>query len=116
MTKIYFHNVVNSEECSKSELDLFSIPPTQTAIEEGAWDTILPHPNLREGQTIRFDIPGTNSHYIDMSQTELHLKVSILNKTATSETDKFISSTDQVGVVNNILHSLFEQVQVIRVF
>ena len=36
----------NSEECAKSELDLFSVPPTQTVVEEGVWDTIQPHPNF----------------------------------------------------------------------
>ena len=45
-----------SEECTKSELDLFTIPPTQTTIEEVIWDTILPHPNFRESSTIRFVI------------------------------------------------------------
>ena len=32
-----------STECSKSELDLFYVPPTQTAIEEGVYDDIQPH-------------------------------------------------------------------------
>ena len=35
----------NSLECTKSELDLFVVPTTNTAIEEGQWDTIQPHPN-----------------------------------------------------------------------
>ena len=60
----------NSEECAKSELDLFSVPPTQTVVEEGVWDTIQPHSNFSTNSVIKFDIPGTNIHYIDLSQTE----------------------------------------------
>lgn len=90
----------NSEECAKSELDLFSVPPTQTAIEEGVWDTIQPHQYFEESPIIRFDIPGTNQNYIDLSQTELHV------------TCKFKNGDKDVLVVNNLLHSLFQQVQI----
>ena len=27
----------NSNECMKSELDLFTVPPTQTSLENGVW-------------------------------------------------------------------------------
>ena len=30
----------NIEECAKSELDLFSVPPTQTSAIESSWDCI----------------------------------------------------------------------------
>jgi hypothetical protein len=33
--------IKNSPECGKSELDLFSTPPTQVAILEGTYDDIL---------------------------------------------------------------------------
>ena len=29
--------IKDSMECAKSELDLFSVPPTNTAFEEGHW-------------------------------------------------------------------------------
>ena len=92
----------NSMECAKSELDLFSVPPTQTAIEEGVWDVIQPHPNYNTSPVIRFDIPGNNMHYIDVSATEIYCKVKI-----TTFTDN-----KRQSVVNNLLHSIFEQVQV----
>jgi len=97
-----------SEECAKSELDLFSIPPTQTSIEEGVWDNIYPQPNFQESAVLRFDIPGTNNHYLNLGETELHLKVSLRKK----GTDAPMQATDKVGVVNNLLHSIFKQVQV----
>lgn len=100
---------LESEECIKSELDLFSIPPTQTSIEDGIWDTILPHPNFRDSSTIRFDIAGTSSHYLDLSQTELHCEIKCLKADNTG-----FSATDEnpsISVVNNTLHSLFKQIK-----
>ena len=101
---------LESEECIKSELDLFSTPPTQTAIEDGIWDTILPHPNFRDSSTIRFDIPGTSANYLDLSQTELHCEIQCLtaNNAGYNATDK-----KKISVVNNLLHSLFKQIKVL---
>ena len=39
-----------SNECSKSELDLFSIPPTQTSISKGQW--IEYHPLSNQGNQV----------------------------------------------------------------
>ena len=49
----------NIEECAKSELDLFSVPPTQTSVIESSWDCIYPHPNFKNATQIRFDIAGS---------------------------------------------------------
>ena len=96
----------NIEECAKSELDLFSVPPTQTSVIESSWDCIYPHPNFKNATQIRFDIAGSNSHYLNLAETELHMKCVI------SDGTKGIGATDKISVVNNFMHSLFEQVQV----
>src|SRR5574343_27959 len=96
-----------SLECTKSELDIFSVPHTKTSVVEGSWHTIYPYPDFELGSTIRFDITGTNTHYINLAETELHLCVHVEKKDKTA-----IVATDKVGISNNILHSLFEQVQV----
>lgn len=48
----------DSVECSKMELDLFNVPPTQTSIEEGFYDSIQAHGSFAQTSTIRFDIPS----------------------------------------------------------
>ena len=96
----------NIDECAKSELDLFSVPPTQTSVIESSWDCIYPHPNFKNATQIRFDIAGSNSHYLNLAETELHMKCSITGGTGG------IGATDKISVVNNFMHSLFEQVQV----
>jgi hypothetical protein len=92
-----------SEACSKSELDIFSIPPTQVSIEEGVWDNIKPHSNFK-GNTIIFDIQGDSQNYLALSETELWVTL----KTTVAEAD----AAKLVAPVNNILHSLFSQIQI----
>ena len=53
-----------SEECSKTELDLFSVPPTQVTLEKGHWVDHLPVSSVSEGGSITFLCPGTED-YVD---------------------------------------------------
>jgi hypothetical protein len=99
--------IKNSEECGKSELDLFSIPPTQIAVEEGFYDEILPHPNFRQG-TIQFEIKADNEHYIDLSETELWMMLTLCKK----DTEEKIKDYKAFGLANNTMHSIFSQLQI----
>ena len=97
--------IKNSQPCGKSELDLFSIPPTQIAVVSGVFDDVMPLANYTN--TITFNITGDSKHYIDLSQTELWVKLS-LEKNKTIVTD-----FTNIGVVNNLMHSIFSQVQIL---
>ena len=46
-------------ECTKSELDLFSVPPTQTSIESGTWAEYHPLSSITDGAPIEFEVSGT---------------------------------------------------------
>jgi len=41
-------------ECAKSELDLFSVPPTQTSIESGLYVEYRPISSITDGAPIEF--------------------------------------------------------------
>lgn len=115
-------------ECVKTELDLFSVPPTQTSIEEGVWDIVYPNPNFMTSPVLEFDIPGTNQTYIDMTQCYLNVTVKITPKNAQAGARPYMRQKaaggyiDPMGPtfegkacvapVNNVLHSLFNQIQV----
>lgn len=78
------------------------------------WDDINAHPSFKEN-TVSFDITGDSSHYLDLSYTELWLKVRLQRKKEKSteiEDASFDDNKSDVGPVNNILHSLFQQVQI----
>jgi hypothetical protein len=64
-------------------------------------DTIDEHCNYHESATLRFNIPAITLNYINLPDTEINLKVSLLPKSSVT--------LDQV---NNLLHSICEQVQV----
>jgi hypothetical protein len=83
-----------SQECCKSELDLFSLPPTQVSVESGITVNIQPHPNIAEGP-IQFDIPADVKYYLDTSQTLLKIKCNIIKQGGTQfvAADKMVQST-----------------------
>jgi len=94
-------------ECTKSELDLFSVPPTQTSIEQGSWIEYHPITSVIEGSPIEFDINGSGEDYIDFANTLLYVKAKL---TAPNGDD--LAADAAVGPVNLFLHSLFSQVDI----
>ena len=95
-------------ECVKTELDLFSLPPTQTSIESGKWLQYKPIASLTDDSPIEFLVPGHGEEYTDLSHTLLQVTASIVKSDGTAVTD----ANTIIGPVNNWLHSLFSQVDV----
>ncbi|OXU19227.1 hypothetical protein TSAR_011348 [Trichomalopsis sarcophagae] len=64
----------------KSELDLFTLPLTQTSIESSAYLYYKPISSLSDDgdSPLEFLIPSSTDHYIDLAHTMLHLTVQIL--------------------------------------
>ena len=95
----------DSCECSKAELELFSVPPTNISMEKGTVTEHLPISSLNGGP-IEFHVSSAEE-YIDVGRTFLYLKVKITK----SSGDK-IADDAKIGPVNLFLHSLFSQVGV----
>ena len=51
-------------ECMKSELDIFTVPPTQTSIETGNWVEYNPIATLDDGSSIEFCVSGSGQDYL----------------------------------------------------
>ena len=96
----------SSEECTKSELDLFSITPTQVTLEKGHWVDHLPVSSAAEGGSITFLCPGTED-YVDLAKT-----IWVVRAKVTKANGDDLDADERLGVVNNFLHSLFKQVDV----
>jgi hypothetical protein len=88
-------------------LDLFSVPPTQTSIENGSWVEYHPLSTLASGAPIEFEINGSGEDYIDFANSYLHVQAKI-----TLPNGDDIDDGAAVGPVNLFLHSLFSQVDV----
>ncbi|GFU59978.1 uncharacterized protein F54H12.2 [Trichonephila clavipes] len=92
----------DSPQCTKSELNLLAVPPTQTVIERGHWVQFRPIANVSDGGPIEFVISGSGEEYLDLSQTQLYVTAKILKSDG-----KLITEENKVGSVNLFLHSLF---------
>lgn len=101
----------NSNDCMLSQLDILTVPDTQSSLEDGVWSIVQPNPDFERG-TIIFNIPG-NDTYLDLAETELLITCSIRKEDASDGTKSTpITNTDKIGPVNNFLGSLFSQAQV----
>ncbi|XP_057332076.1 uncharacterized protein F54H12.2-like [Microplitis mediator] len=96
----------HSSECVKSELDLFTIPPTQTSIEYSEWTHYNSVSSITDDSPIEFVIPGHGDEYIDLPHTMLKVRAQII------AADNTYAADDKVGPINNLLHSMFNQIDV----
>src|SRR6218665_3844789 len=94
-------------ECTKSELVLFVVPPTQTSIECGTFVEYNPISTISQGTPIEFSVTGAGQDYLDLSSTQLYVRAQIVKAT-----DEPIDNNDNVGPTNLFLHSLFSEVDI----
>jgi hypothetical protein len=94
-------------ECAKSELDLFSVPATQTSIESGTYVEYHSISSLTGAAPIEFDVSASGDDYLDLANSFLCVRAKI-----TRVNNDDLDAADTVGPVNNFLHSLFSQVDV----
>ena len=100
---------VHRQSCEgvKSELDLFTVPPTQNCIIASHVVEHQPTASLDSGGPIEFFIPGSGDDYIDLANTMIHVQVKV-----TQPNGADLDAAAPVGPVNNWLLSLFSQVDV----
>ena len=63
--------------CVKNELDLFTVPPTQTSIKHESIVKILPSAAITDDGPIEFDVEGSTEEYLDMPNTFKHVEAKI---------------------------------------
>lgn len=106
--------ISNSHECSKSELDLFYVPPTNTSIESGGWGIHYPVSVIDESDgPLEFNVPSTENDYVHLSKTYLYMVVEFI-KTDLIKTENggVLNEKDPFSPVNNFANSLFSQIDV----
>jgi hypothetical protein len=94
-------------ECAKSELNLFSIPVTQTSVESRMYVDYHPVSSITGGAPFEFDVNATGEQYLDLANSLPHVRA----KTVKANCDD-LEAASSVGPVNNSLHSLTSQVDV----
>ena len=96
-----------SSQCLRSELDLFSLPPTQTAVDGSQWvehSPCQPSPRLLR---LNLSCLAVAKIIMDLNNTLLEVKACI-KTTNNSPVDAAVA----VAPINNTLHSLCSQIDV----
>ncbi|XP_060100389.1 uncharacterized protein F54H12.2-like [Heteronotia binoei] len=93
-----------SEECTKSELDLFQIAPTQTSMERCLYIEVPPLAALSESAPLDFFIARNGEDYLDLNNTLLYLCCKIVKEDGTD-----LDRNARVSLVNYPIASIFSQ-------
>jgi hypothetical protein len=67
----------DSCECTKSELDLFSMPPTQVSVDNGTFVEYHPISSLADGTPIEFEVSSSGEDYIDFANSYVYARAKI---------------------------------------
>jgi hypothetical protein len=65
-------------ECAKNELDLFSIPATQTSVESGMYVDYHPVSSTTGGAPMEFDVNATGKENLDLANNLQHVRAKIV--------------------------------------
>jgi len=109
-------SIKNSPASCKSELDLFATYPSNSQILESEILQLQSSNNNNDlGDSFKITVAGT-SGYINLSETKLHFKINLFklkNDGGKLIRDRSIIESDNVGVINNLGHSIFNKIEVI---
>ena len=86
---------------------MFAVPSTQTTIESGRWIPFKNVSSLTDDGPLEFSITGRSDEFMDLAHTMLHVVVKVTKDDGTD-----LAATDELAPVNNLLHSMFSQVDV----
>jgi len=91
----------------REEVDLFGKEGYDVTVMNSSTAKFFSSSNLRDTSApISFICYGTDTHYVDLAETRLYLRLKVTKPDGTAITD-----ADVVAPANNILHSLFSQVK-----
>ena len=93
-------------QCTLSDTNLFDPPLVQTDIEEGQYEDVYPLGKLEDTGPIEFNVESAIK-FVDLASSYLKLKLQIVNSDGS-----LITTDSNVTFSNNIISTLFEQVDV----
>ena len=99
----------NPCHCTTSALDLFTVPPTLTSIEQGSWVEYHPLATLTDSAPIEFIVNGASDLYLDLANTFLQIQCKIVKANGEDLTS---ADDDLIAPENLFLHSLFSELNI----
>lgn len=98
-----------AHEILKSELDLFKPQQFQGSIESSDLIQYRPVSSITNARNIEFEIHTASDEYLDLQQVFLSIKGKLVKSDLT---DYGSGQDDRYSLVNNALHSIFDQVAI----
>ena len=95
-----------SEECSTSQLEWFSVAPTQTAIERSSDVEHQSLTSLKENSCVEFFVPAATEEYFDLENSRLYTKCRIVSEDGTA-----IDGDAVVAPINDLHNGLWNNVE-----
>jgi len=92
----------DSKRAIMPQLDLFSLPDTQTSIEKVNWVEYRPIGQNVDNTPIDIIIPGS-SDYLDLKRSFLHVKFKVTREDS-SPVDPGATPPERIGIIN-LFHS-----------
>ena len=96
----------HSCECSISPLELFHVPPTQTAVQKSTVIEYQSLTSLRNNAPVEFFIPASTEDYIDLKNSKFYFSFRIKRKNGSACTN-----ADYVAPINDIFNGLWSNVE-----
>ena len=100
----------HSHDSTSHELDLFSVPLTKTSVLEGELHEIGPIRTPGSNAPIEFEIDGNTDHYLDLSNSFLHVQCKVTNNNGEQLSDTAAEVT--IAPSTNLLHTLFSSLTI----
>ena len=97
----------SSAESTTSQLDLFSVPPSQTSLEDGNFTEYHPVSVLTSTGPIEFTVSVENSNYINLANSFLYVRASV-----TESDGSDLAKDVEIAPECNFLHTLWSQIDV----
>ena len=94
----------SSSESVTSQLDLLSVPPTQTSLEDGLFTEYRPLSMLTSAGPVEFCIAAESSNYIDLANTFQYVRASVMQADGTD-----LEQGIEIAPECNFLHTLWSQ-------
>ena len=96
---------LESDAVNSDKLAIFSKPLVDVSVLKRECVNIQPATEWGEGSTINFEVRDETNAYIDLESTQLHATIQIVDSKGA-----LIAADAPVGIVNQILHSMWSQV------
>ena len=97
----------SSTQSTTSQLDLFSVPPSQTSLDDGSFTEYHPVSALTSTGPVEFAISAENSNYIDLANTFFYVRASVTAADGTG-----LEAGVEISPKCNFLHTMWSQIDV----